>query len=70
MPKICSLTSNYLENMYHNSFYGKKFLGYGRASFGLWPTAALLNFQIQLVSLNISFSMVPGAFIPKGTIAS
>ena len=53
-----------LENMYLNSFYDKMFLCYGlRACFRLWPTAAILEFKIQLLSLNISFfSIAPRSF--------
>ena len=46
------VTSNQLENMYHNSFYDKTFYAMGRTSFLIWPpiwqTAAIMIFRIPL----------------------
>ena len=40
-----SVTSNYLENMYHNTFYDKKFLGYGQGLFPIMVDCGHLIFQ-------------------------
>ena len=65
MSEMGSVSPNYVENKYHNSIYDKKSLGCGSAMFFICPTAAILNFEIQLVSLNISFSMVLRNFYAK-----
>ena len=57
-----------LENMYYNSFYDKTFLCNGFSCFPIWPTAAILDFKIQLVFFNISFSMVLWSLYAKGEI--
>ena len=38
----------------------------GRSYFLIWPTVAIFNFEIQLVFLDISFSMVLRSFYTKG----
>ena len=53
MPKMRSATANYVENTYHNMI--KSFWAMGRTWLPIWPTAAILDFKIQIASLNISF---------------
>ena len=57
--------------MYHNSVYIKKCWALAPISFELphiWPTAAILDFEIQVVSLDSSFSMVLRKFFTKGDL--
>ena len=55
-------------NMYHSSFYGKKFLVMGHTSSVIWPTAAIMNVKIQLVSLNNYFPVGLCSFYTKGDL--
>ena len=73
MPEMSSVTSNYLGNMYHNSYFDKMLLSMGQTIFPIWPpiwpTAAIFKFLIQLVSLD--FFLLPyGTSVPKGAFAS
>ena len=68
IPEMSSVTSKYLENMYHNGLYGNKFWAMRGPCYPIWPTAAILDFDIQLVSLDISFPMALGSFYAKGDL--
>ena len=67
MPEMRYVTSNYLENMYRDSFLTKSFCAMGRTCFLIWPTAAILNCKIQLVSFDV-FSMVLRSLFIRGPL--
>ena len=45
IPEMCSVTSNYLENMYYNSLYNNNFLGHGYDLFSNIADGDHLGFQ-------------------------
>ena len=56
MSEMTSVTPNYLENMYRNSIFVKKVSRlWFQSCFPMWQTAAVLNFEIQLKSVDIFF---------------
>ena len=44
------------------------FMAMGKACFRLWPMTAILDFKIQFVFLNISFSTILRSFYSKGEV--
>ena len=64
-PEMSSVTSNYLENMCHNSFYDKWCLRYGLDLFSNMADGGHPGFKIQLVFLEIPFSMILWSFHTK-----
>ena len=59
MSEMGSVSPNFIENMFHITIYNKKNLwAMDQSCFPILRTAAILNFDIQLVSLEISFGMV------------
>ena len=62
LPEMSSVTSHYVEYMYHNGFYGKKFLDYGSSHFPIRMRADILDFNIWI----FLFLMIIRSFYTKG----
>ena len=61
VPRLIAMQA--FQDVYHNIFSGKKFLGYGMACFGLWSNGGHLGFSNTTCVFEYFFFYAPGEFL-------